>query len=226
MGPSKFELDQQPVLECPACATLSDNLEWVRTALAARGRVLVKVQVDGAWLSGPALVERSREPMGDATVRCESEDRGELARRTLAKLWAVVTSLREQHASVANEFQSGRTVPANAQFIGIIQGWQQVYEAFGSLVKMLNLDLSTLSAGEIPALRLVASFQHQLQELAAAVRTQDTVLLADMLQYEMEATVSDFQKLLAATLGWVDAQCTQVPAPAASNGRHVQIPAA
>ncbi len=215
MAETQLELDRQAAPDMPPCDTLHENLEWVRKVLAKRGRVLVKVHVDGAALSGEALGQRGRQPLGAARVQCESEDRGELARRTLAKLWAVATYLHEQHSSAANEFQAGHITQANTQFTGIIQGWQQMYEAYGSLVKMLDLDLATLSAGEIPALRLVASFQQQLQELAVAVRTQDTVLLSDMLMYEMEAAVSDFQKLLAATLGWVDAHCPAPGKPAA-----------
>lgn len=186
-------------------ATLNDAVEWVRGELAARNRVLVRVCVDGETLTGENLRDQRGCDTASKRIACQSESRYEISCRSLGKLAALVAYLHEQHTVVADRLCAGDVETGMQQFGGILDAWRQVHDAYRNLIKLLDLPLEQLRAGDIPALRLVHAFLEQLRELALAVKDQDHVLLADMLRYEMNGAVSDMNKLLAATLSWVEA---------------------
>jgi hypothetical protein len=197
-------LDKKP-LPLPAHlspnSTLSDALKWARTAVA-EGRVLVRIHLNDRLLEGTSFDHP--DPLGDHTLSLISADRKELSLTTLGKLAALIEWLTPQHKDVAALFERGDTQKALDRLGEILSAWQQIQIAYGNLAKMLDISLTELPVHELHGEAVLNEFCRQLSEIQAALQGRDFVLLADILQYEMDGAVANWMALLEATLGIVE----------------------
>jgi hypothetical protein len=199
-------LDKRPLTAPPyltADSTLGDVLKWARTQLP-EGRILVQITRDGTVLEGPALSQARRDPFGDSTLTLMSGDRKDLSLTMLGKLAALIEWLSPQHKDVAGLFERGDTQTALDRLAGILSAWQQIQAAYGNLAKMLDLSLNELPVHELNGEAVLHEFCRQLGEIQTALTNQDFVLLADILQYEMDGAIANWMALLEATLGVVE----------------------
>ncbi len=202
-------LDSEPVEpELHEHATLADALIWVQTQIADTGKVIVKVELDGTCLNGPALTESQSAPIGCRRVGISTADQTELARAMIGKLAALIEYLGPQHHQVAALIEQNQTTRALTQLGQVLSAWQQIEQAFSSLMCMLDLRLEKLAVVERPAGELIAEFSRQLSEMQTALENRDMVLLTDILQYEMDAATANWTSLLALLLGIVDGVVT------------------
>jgi hypothetical protein len=184
-------------------STLGDVLQWARTHLPG-GRVIVSVRRDGVVLQGPALTDARRDPMGGAVLELTSADQKELSVTMLGKLAALIEWLAPQHRQVASLLEQGNTPLALQRLQGVLSAWQEIQAAYGNLAKMLELSVKDLRVHDLSGEASLDEFCRQLEEIQAALSKQDFVLLADILQYEMDGAVANWMALLEATLGVVD----------------------
>jgi len=184
-------------------STLGDVLKWARTQLSD-GRVIVQIQLGEQLLEGPALSRARRDTLGDATLTLVSADQKELALTMLGKLAALIQWLTPQHKDVAGLLERGETKKGLERLAGILSAWQQIQEAYGNLAKLINLSLTDLPVHHLNGEDVLNEFCHQLEEIQTALQNKDFVLLADILQYEMEGAVVNWMALLEATLGEVE----------------------
>jgi hypothetical protein len=199
-------LNKQPLTLPPyltAHSTLGDTLKWVRTQLPA-GYVVVAIDRDGKLLEGPDLVHAKKEPIGTSTITLTSAIQKDLALTMLGKLAALIEWLAPQHKNVASELERGATQHGLERLANIVSAWQQIQAAYGNLAKMLDLSLVDLPVREMTGEAVLAEFCRQLAEMQAALSQKDFVLLADILQYEMEGAVANWMALLEATLGVIE----------------------
>jgi len=184
-------------------STLGDVLKWARTQLSD-GRVIVQIQLGEQLLEGPALSRARRDTLGDATLTLVSADQKELALTMLGKLAALIQWLTPQHKDVAGLLERGETKKGLERLAGILSAWQQIQDAYGNLAKLINLSLTDLPVHHLNGEDVLNEFCHQLEEIQTALQNKDFVLLADILQYEMEGAVVNWMALLEATLGEVE----------------------
>jgi hypothetical protein len=183
--------------------TVGDLLKWAGERVP-KGRVLVKVQLGDDLLEGDTLTKVRQVPLGDATLALTTADQKELSLTMLGKLAALIEWLAPQHKEVAGELERGQTQHALDRLNGIVSAWLQIQAAYGNLAKMLNLSLKDLPVREMNGEAVLEEFCRQLGEMQAALQNKDFVLLADILQYEMDGAQSNWMGLLEATLGVVE----------------------
>jgi len=184
-------------------STIGEVLKWAGTRLP-EGRILVKIQLGERVLEGAALTEARGEPLGEGTLRLTSADRKELSLTMLGKLAALIDWLMPQHKDVAGMLERGQTQAALDRLKGILSAWQEIQAAYGNLVKMLELPLKELPVRELNGEAVLEEFCRQLGEIQTALHNRDFVLLADILQYEMDGAMANWMALLEATLGVVE----------------------
>ena len=131
----------------------------------------------------------------------------DLALTTLGKLAALIEWLAPQHKDVARLLEQGNTNSALSRLAELISAWQQIQFAYSNLAKLLNITMNQLpvrdlgsSGGEI----VLNEFCDQLTEMQSALQNKDLVLLADILQYEMDGAVANWMSLLESTLAVVE----------------------
>ena len=189
-------------------STLGDYLAWAQTQLA-EGRIVTQIRLNDDLLDGPAIARSRKTAIAGATLSLITADRRELSLTTLGKLAALVQWLAPQHAQVAASLERGDIQPALNRLHELLSAWQQIQSAYANLAKLLEISLAQLPVGELTGESVLNEFCHQLSEIQTALQSKDFVLLADILQYEMDTAVSHWTNLLAATLGIADpAACT------------------
>lgn len=184
--------------------TLADALDLAQTRMNGTGRIIVKVEVDGQELSGQEISNGATYSIVDRSVKLATADQKQLSLTLLGKMHALIEFLGQQHQQVAVSIEKGQQAVAFKQLTEVLNAWQQVHMAYTGLINMLKLDLATMMIGERSGQDVMQQFSQQLREIAEALQKKDMVLLGDILQYEMDNAIQNWNELLAATLGAVD----------------------
>jgi len=192
-------LDEALLMSDAPPETLGDALADIGRQIPA-GRVIVKVELDGAAIEGPALSSSRATSLAGRALAVSTANQQELSWQMLGKLHAFIVWLQPRHQEAAKLFETGKA-PAGLEKLGqILNGWMQIQQAYGKLAEMQQIDPATLMVRELTAQTLINEFAGQLREIHKALEAQDFVLLADILQYEMDGVVANWTAILESTL--------------------------
>jgi hypothetical protein len=202
-------LDQTPAKTAlPKTATVTDALDWA-TAKLPPGRIITKIELDGETLEGSALTKAQKTSLATHTLSLTTHSQKDLALTTIGKLAALIEWLAPQHKDAANLLEKGNSTLALERLGQILSAWQQIQTAYAGLGKLLNISLKELPVHHLTGEHVMNEFITQLSEMQSALQNQDLVLLADILQYEMDGAVANWMSLLEATLGVVEPPAQQ-----------------
>ncbi len=197
-------LDQLPLNPTlPPAATVADALTWTQRQLPP-GKVITKIQLDDTLLEGDALAEARPTSLGTRTLSVASADQKELSFSMLGRLAALIEWLAPQHQQVAALLEKGEQAPAFEGLTRIFSTWQNIQSAYASLAKMNGITLGALPVRDLTGEAILDEFCQQLGEMQKALQNHDFVMLADILQYEMDGAVANWMTLLEATLAVID----------------------
>jgi len=197
-------LDQTPAKShLPNSATLADALAWAAAKLPP-GRIITKIELDGEALEGPALTSARHLPFAERTLALTTHSQKDLALTTIGKLAALIEWLAPQHKAAAALLEKGNPNQALEQLAQIFSAWQQIQSAYSGLAKLLNLTLKDLRVQHLTGEHVMNEFCAQLTEMQTALQNHDLVLLADILQYEMDGAIANWMSLLESTLALVE----------------------
>jgi hypothetical protein len=192
-----------PAAHLKESSTIAEYLKWA-DSLLPQGRVMIRIELDGVVLEGPTLAHARRDSLGSATLSLITGEIKEISLTLLGKLAALIEWLSPQHRAVAEMLERGQIQQALERLQGILSAWQQIQAAYGNLAKMLGLSLKELPVHDLSGEAVIEEFCKQLGEIQNALASQDFVLLADILQYEMDGAIANWMSLLEATLGVVE----------------------
>jgi hypothetical protein len=189
--------------DLPLTATLADALAWAQRHLPP-GKLLTNIEVDGAPLEGSALADARPTPLGKRSLAITSADQKELSFAMLGRLAALIEWLAPQHKQVAALLEKGQQAPAFEGLARIFSTWQNIQSAYAGLAKMNGITLADLPVRTLTGEALLNEFCLHLGEMQTALQNRDLVMLADILQYEMDGAVANWNSLLEATLAVID----------------------
>jgi len=193
-------LDQKPA---KTGRTVGETLDLIRAELP-EGRVIVNVQLNGETLDATNLALHRQTAIDAQNLAVETTPKAELARATIGKIAALIEWLHPRHAETAALFEKGQHTAGLEKLKELLSAWGQIQAAYSGLVTLMGLDLATLQVGERSANGVLSDFAGQLSEIQNALVNQDMVLLADVLQYEVDNIVTSWVALLEATLARVE----------------------
>lgn len=193
-------------------ATLAEALAWTQRQLPP-GKVLTNIQLDGSPLDGAALAEARPTLLGKRSLTITSADQKELSFSMLGRLAALIEWLAPQHKQVAALLEKGDQTSAFEGLSRIFSTWQNIQSGYAGLAKMNCITLVELHVRNTNGETVLTQFCAHLSEMQGALQKHDFVLLADILQYEMDGAVADWMSLLESTLAAID-----VPECAAAAG--------
>jgi hypothetical protein len=85
---------------------------------------------------------------------------------------------------------------AMRRFGGFLVAWQTCQQTIGECSRLLGQDLTAVQCDGRAVREYVAGLADQLRAMREAFEARDTVLLADLLQYEMPDTYQTWQRVL------------------------------
>jgi hypothetical protein len=185
-------------------ATVGDVLAWATSRLSP-GKIITRIELEGETLEGPAVARARRTAIGERTLAITTHSQKDLALTTIGKLAALIEWLAPQHKTAAAMLEKGNSTQALDKLTQLFSAWQQIQTAYAGLAKLLNVTLKEIPVQHLTGEHVMNEFCAQLTEMQTALQNHDLVLLADILQYEMDGAVTNWMSLLESTLALVEA---------------------
>lgn len=173
----------RPMPEAPDMLTLVSDLN---ATLRAEGRALVGLSIDGEAVSPEALGERfAGLPAAGRRVEAVSRPIAELVLESLDEIAATLPELPSACRKLAEVFQGENPGEGFEPFEELATIWDHLKARQRMAAEALGISLETLEVkGQLMSAHL-AEFNAFLDEAAQALRDGDTVLLGDLLEYEL-----------------------------------------
>jgi hypothetical protein len=197
-------LDGMPI-DAPGESLESALREGARAA-AAKGRMIVELEVDGAMLWGDALADAMSGGSHalPQQVSLVSADPRSLARLTLLDAAEGLESSRADHQAAAEELQVGDNAVAIGRLGSVFGAWQNARDAFQRSTKLLGLSPDAVSAQDaagktVSAAECATSLARRLHSARGSMESGDWSSLADTLAYDLTEEIGVWTSLLRAT---------------------------
>ncbi|MCC7144918.1 MAG: hypothetical protein IT443_00580 [Phycisphaeraceae bacterium] len=196
-----YHLDNQPI--DTTSANLDELLQHAGDRLAAQGRMVVEITINGQVLEAEEIDERRPQGVEGLEIRLLSADPQELITLMLQQARDELAEAGELQNEAAAMLQRDETAGAMVKIGAAIRVWQQVPQVLMQVVRFAEVDLDDLLVDEIPATQLIQGLLLQLQQLRQAIMGSDTVALADALAYEWPQTVERWDQLMVVLGEWL-----------------------
>lgn len=173
-------------------------------ALVARARaeltdeqIIVAVTINGRELVGEELNRQlSSEVSNDVQVDLECAAPREIAAAALRESADRLELAAEAMSEVATDFQAGRFTAATGGLTSLLAVWNTCQQTLGQAGTLLHRDLThELHDGET-LIALLGKVAETLRSLRDAVEARDSVLIADLLEYEMPGLCQRWNRIL------------------------------
>lgn len=179
---------------------LGGALDAAAERLAASGRVVVEVELDGAVLPGDQIDARRGEAIEQRELRMVSADPRVLSIETLEQVRARLGEAKRLQDDAADLLQRD-DAPAALKKVGeAIEVWLQTQQAVLHSAAITGLDLDAITVDGEPLSGFTGQLLGRLKELKALIEAGDTVGLADTLAYEWPEEVARWESLIAALI--------------------------
>lgn len=186
-------VDGQPItLEFPDDSLLKDVIKKISDTLNS-GRCIQTLTLDGEDITG-RIDNRLVQIDQFQRLEVQSTSASEMASETLNSLEEFGKSLLNELSKTADEFRMGDEDLSNQIFLRCLDGLQILIRMTFSTANLLEVDLKEIQAGPISISSSVDKINRLLDELIEAQTQNDTILLADLLEYELQPMVEDWMK--------------------------------
>lgn len=195
-------LDDELVPE-PA-ANLAVAIEAAQKRLAATGRVVVEVKIDGQAMNDADLVGEGRSLTPAMEVRFYSADPCLLASSVLGDVRVELGRAREAQSEAARLFQHDQPADAMRAVGRAIEVWQMAEQGLIQSTAMAGLDLDRHQFEEKAVSAFLAEIIEKIRQLRDLIVSGDTVGLADTLGYEWPELTNRLDDLIGEIIVWID----------------------
>lgn len=166
---------------------MGDLLAEIDTGLRAHGKAILAVNVDGASVPPDQLQEvlGSKKPSDISELEIRSATIVSLVKESLGELKEILPELPSACEALAQLFHSETPSEGFEKFEQLAAIWQEVKRQEARIASALDLELETLMLGDSTVAQKDQELNKFLEEVADAIAAQDTVLIGDLLQYEL-----------------------------------------
>lgn len=178
-------------------SALGEILDQLQTWLGRNGRAIVGVSLDGTVLD-PAGRENVRREKVDThqalevTTLCPSE----LSLLTLAELAKHLPALGKGLATAASHFQKGALPLGMSLLRDAVTGLQVTMDTMTKVCQLSAIDLAAVKSGAKTGMDAITHLRDRLRDVQEALKSKDTVTLADMCEYELAPAVKEWEELV------------------------------
>lgn len=173
--------------------SLATMLEGLNSDLAKGGRFIASLMVDGEEVVGSVEEER-RCLEGIETIEIKTETPVNLVGKILDEGQNYINGLKDYLLQVAGNFSAGREC-ADGSFTEAVQGLQWFVQMTDFVECTLNLDFRKLTFNGMPIAEYVNNLNGMLLDIINAQEANDTVLLADILEYDLVPHLEQWKEI-------------------------------
>ncbi|MGB2985358.1 MAG: hypothetical protein WBE26_05695 [Phycisphaerae bacterium] len=177
---------------------IEDALRHVQSNLCAPDHLVVGIRCDGQDITGDTMVTTLRKCASSfGRLDVFTGARETLVTEAMDQASACLTDTADACQRVAELFTEGKTVEAAEQLGECLNVWQQIHEAVAKSLEMLQLDPEKITINDEPMIELIRRPKETLLQVRDALRIQDYVMLADILQYEFREVTELWHAIIA-----------------------------
>lgn len=179
--------------------TIELALKHVQDHLCADDQLVVGVHCNGQDVPAQEMAATLKKPANSfSSLTILTGTRGSLVSSAMNEAATCLTSTEDACRQTATLLTEGKTAEA-AQTLGeCLRIWQQVHEAIGKSIEMLQLDPVQVHVDDSPLSELIGKPKGVLLQMKTALQSQDFVLLADILEYEITEVTQNWSSIVKA----------------------------
>lgn len=178
--------------------TIEDALRRVQSHLSKPDRLVIGVRCDGRDVPPDAMAATMQQPTSSVErLEVFTGTRGALVTDAMAQASTCLAETEEACRRSAELFTEGETVEAAETLGECLRVWQQIHEAVGKSIEMLQLDPEQATVNEQSLIEVISKPKEILLQIKEALQDRDHVLLADLLQYEFPEVTSQWHAVVA-----------------------------
>jgi len=183
---------------------LASVLDAAHKKLAATGRVVVELKIDGQAVLSQELDETGGLLPPDAEVRLYSADPRLLASSVLGDLRLELDRAREAQANAARLFQHDQPADAMRAVGEAIMVWQTAQQGLMQSSQLVGINLDQHRFEDRAVTEFLNDVIGKIRQLRDLIESGDTVGLSDTLGYEWPELTDRLDRLIAEVIGWIE----------------------
>ncbi len=189
-------------IDVSASEPLENVLRHSQAKLYEAGRLVVGLRCDGNEVPADEMADTlKRQASSFERLDVVTSTKYDLVAEAMDQAAVSLTQTEESCQRIADGLSEGKTSESMQALGDCLSVWQQIHEAIGKSITMLELDpQSTLVGGE-PLVDVVNKPMVVLLRVKEALQSQDHVLLSDTLKYEFSEVAQQWQDVIASILG-------------------------
>lgn len=183
--------------ESLTAGTVEETLRQVQARLCEPGQMVVRVRCNGEDVP-PGEMEPTMREASSAFDKLEvfTSTRAALVNEAMQQASATLEQTGDECTSIATAINEGRTTDAIDSLRDCLGVWQQIHEATCRSIELLELDPTKTEVDGEPLEKLITGPKEVLLQIKQALVAQDYVLLADVLRYEFDDVITQWQRLI------------------------------
>ncbi len=189
-------------IDLPASEPLENVLSHSQTKLYTAGRLVVGLRCDGNDVPADEMADTLRRQTSSVKrLDVVTSTKYDLVGEAMDQAAVSLTQTEEACQRIADGLSEGKTAESMRALGDCLSVWQQIHEAIGKSIAMLEIDAQTMPVGGEPLVDVVNKPMVVLLRIKEALQSQDHVLLADTLKYEFGEVAQQWQDVIASIQG-------------------------
>lgn len=178
--------------------TLELLVRQVQADYCAPDQIIVSLRCDGLEMTGSEMTARLSQP-ASLVQRLEvfTGSPSQLVAEAMVQSAAALTDTEGERRRAADLLTEGNVSDGVALLGEVLRVYQQIHDAVSKSLQMLDLDARAVMIEGRTLQECFEAPTELLQQVKQALLAQDHVLLADILQYEFDDVVTQWQAAVA-----------------------------
>lgn len=166
--------------------TVEEALRHVQSEFCAPDKLIVRVRCDSRDVPGDEMTATLKKKASSiACLEIFTGSKAALVTEAMAQASACLEETEAGCRRCAELLTEGKTSEGIDALGACLHVWQQIHEAVAQSVEMLEIDLEQTMIGDEPLGVVFGKPKEVLTQVRDALKAQDHVMLADILQYEL-----------------------------------------
>ena len=195
----KFYIDDELIeqQEVPGTPTVEDSLNQVQAEFSRLGRMVVGVRCNGEDVPANEMAEILKQPAESfERIDVVTGTKNGLVIEAMSQATNCLSETEDKCKEIAELLKKGDTNEARKSLGGCLLIWQQINEAVGKSIDMLEIDPKAATVGDETLFDVVSKPKSALLEMRDALQAADNVLLADILEFEFTEAIESWRKVI------------------------------